>query len=174
MRSSFLAMGSLLCAFLLGGCVRYQPVDVFVIGLTPIESAPFEQRIKVDLRIQNPNDTAIDATGMQIRLDANGARLARGVSDAAFTIPRLGETTTSIVATTSVFDLVKQLVVMSGKQTFQYVLEGNVYTTGGGPLARSVTFRNTGEFPPPTAPTSATVKPPGNPPVNQSGSGALQ
>ena len=156
-----IAVLSVICASLLGGCVQYQPVDVFVIGLTPIESSPLEQRIKVDLRIQNPNDTTFEATGMQIRLDTNGARLARGVSDAAFTIPRLGETTTSIVATTSVFDLAKQLVVMSGKQSFRYVLEGDVYVTGGGPLARSVTFSSSGEYPPAAAP------------VNQYRSGAL-
>jgi LEA14-like dessication related protein len=165
----------LFSSMLLGGCTSYQSVDVFVIGLTPMESSALEQRIKVDLRIQNPNDSAIEATGMQIRLDANGARLARGVSDAPFTIPRLGETTTSIVATTSVFDLAKQLVVMSGKQSFEYVLEGNVYIAGGMPLARSVTFRNEGQYPPPAA-----SKAPANPvkpaaaPVNANAPRALQ
>ena len=104
---------------LLGGCAHYKPIDVFVVGLTPQESGPLEQRIKVDLRIQNPNDQPITADGMQIRLDVNGTRLARGVSDATFTIPRLGETTTSIVATTTVFDLAKQIVALSaGKQAF--------------------------------------------------------
>jgi LEA14-like dessication related protein len=133
----------------LAGCVQYKPVDVFVIGLQPTEGSPLEQRIRVDLRIQNPNDQPIDAHGMQIRLDVNGARLARGVSDATFTIPRLGETTTSIVATTSLFDLAKQIVALSGTQSFKYVLEGDVYVDSmPGGFGRSVSFHNEGEFKP--------------------------
>jgi LEA14-like dessication related protein len=135
----------------LGGCTQYQTVDVFVVGLQSAEGSPLEQRIRVDLRIQNPNDAPISARGMQIRLDVNGARLARGVSDAAFTIPRLGETTTSIVATTSLFDLAKQMIALSGTQSFQYVLEGDVFVEGGGilgGLGRSVKFRSEGEFKP--------------------------
>ena len=133
----------------LAGCAQYKPVDVFVIGLQPTEGSALEQRIRVDLRIQNPNDQPIDAHGMQIRLDVNGARLARGVSDATFTIPRLGETTTSIVATTSLFDLAKQIVALSGTQSFKYVLEGDVYVDSmPGGFGRSVSFHNEGEFKP--------------------------
>ncbi len=133
----------------LAGCAQYKPVDVFVIGLQPTEGSPLEQRIRIDLRIQNPNDQPIDAHGMQIRLDVNGARLARGVSDATFTIPRLGETTTSIVATTSLFDLAKQIVALSGTQSFKYVLEGDVYVDSmPGGFGRSVSFHNEGEFKP--------------------------
>jgi len=155
----------LVCAALLGGCAQYQPVDVFVIGLTPLEGGTLEQRIKVDLRIQNPNEQPITATGMQIRLDVNGARLARGVSDTAFTVPRLGETTTSVVASTTLFDLAKQIVALSGgRQTFQYVLEGSVHVAASNPFSRSVSFRSTGEYPPPKT----------LPSVNQSNPRALQ
>ena len=133
----------------LGGCAQYKPVDVFVLGLQPVEGSALEQRIRVDLRFQNPNDQPIDAHGMQVRLDVNGARLARGVSDAAFTIPRLGEATTSIVATTSLFDLAKQIVALSGTQSFKYVLEGDVYVDSmPGGFGRSVSFHNKGEFTP--------------------------
>ena len=133
----------------LTGCAQYRPVDVFVIGLQPTEGSPLEQRIRVDLRIQNPNDEPIEAHGMQMRLDVNGARLARGVSDASFTIPRLGEATTSIVATTSLFDLAKQIVALSGTQSFKYVLEGDVYVDSlPGGFGRSVSFHNEGEFKP--------------------------
>ena len=133
----------------LAGCAQYKPVDVFVIGLQPTEGSPLEQRIRVDLRIQNPNDEPIEAHGMQMRLDVNGARLARGVSDASFTIPRLGEATTSIVATTSLFDLAKQIVALSGTQSFKYVLEGDVYVDSmPGGFGRSVSFHNEGEFKP--------------------------
>jgi len=161
MRLRPIALVCLACTALLGGCAQFQykPVDVFVVGLVPAEGSPLEQRIRVDLRIQNPNDQPIEANGMQIRLDVNGARLARGVSDTAFTIPRLGEATTSIVATTSLFDLAKQVVALSGTQSFRYVLEGDVFVGG---LMRSVSFHSEGEFTP------------GAPPVNPKRTGALQ
>jgi len=132
-------------ALVLTGCTHYTPVDVFVVGLTPAEGAALEQRVRVDLRIQNPNDQPLNAHGMRISLDVNGQRLARGVSDAAFTVPRLGEATTSIVATTSVFDIARQLVVLSGRQTVNYVLEGEVFLDGFG---RGVKFHQAGELGP--------------------------
>ncbi len=158
MQPGSIATRFLLLAALLGGCAQYKPVDVFVVGLQPVAGAGLEQRVRVDLRIQNPNDQPITAKGMQVRLDVNGARLARGVSDAGFTIPRYGETTTSVVATTTLFDLAKQLAVLQGKQSFRYVLEGDVYVEG---LGRSVSFHNDGEFKPGT-------------PVNPAPGGALQ
>ena len=158
MRVRSLGLVCLVLAATLGGCVQYKPVDVFVIGLEPAEGSALEQRIRVDLRIQNPNDQPIAANGMQIRLDVNGARLARGVSDTAFTIPRFGEARTSIIATTTLFDLARQLIVLQGTQSFHYVLEGDVYVEG---LGRSVSFRNDGEFTPGAA-------------VNRNGGGALQ
>jgi LEA14-like dessication related protein len=159
--STRLVVSFVLALVALGGCAQYKPVDVFVIGLTPVEGSPLEQRIQVDLRILNPNDASISANGMQLRLDVNGARLARGVSDAYFTVPRLGEATTHIVATTTLFDLAKQIVVMSAgdKQTFRYVLDGDIYLTDGGPFARSVSFHNEGEFPPPSVPVNQTGAP---------------
>jgi LEA14-like dessication related protein len=151
MQLRFIVFVGIVVTACLGGCTQYKTVDVFVVGLQSAEGSSLEQRIRVDLRIQNPNDVPISARGMQIRLDVNGARLARGVSDAAFMIPRLGETTTSIVATTSLFDLAKQLIALSGTESFRYVLEGDVFVEGGGmlgSLGRSVKFRSEGEFKP--------------------------
>ena len=129
----------------LTGCTHYTPVDVFVVGLTPTEGGALEQRVRVDLRIQNPNDQPLNAHGLRIQLDVNGQRLARGVSDTAFTVPRLGEATTSIVATTSLFDVARQLVILSGRQTINYVLDGEVFLDGFG---RGVKFHQAGELGP--------------------------
>lgn len=130
---------------LVTGCTHYTPVDVFVIGLTPTEGAPLEQRVRVDLRIQNPNDLPLNARGLTIQLDVNGQRLARGVSDSAFVVPRLGEATTSVVASTSLFDIARQLVILSGRQTINYVIDGEVFLDGFG---RGVKFHQAGELGP--------------------------
>jgi LEA14-like dessication related protein len=130
---------------LLTGCAQYTPVDVFVIGLTPTEGAALEQRVRVDLRIQNPNDSPLNARGLSIRLDVNGQRLARGVSDSAFIVPRLGETTTSVVASTSLFDIARQILILPSRETINYVIDGEVFLDGSG---RRVKFHQAGELGP--------------------------
>jgi LEA14-like dessication related protein len=130
-------------ALLLGGCAQYRPVDAFVIGLTPAESGALEQRIRIDLRIQNPNDRALVVRGMRVELDVNGQRLARGVSDVRFTIPALGEATTSIVTSTSLFDLVRQAATLPSQTSMDYELSGALFVDGA---AGAVEFHHRGQL----------------------------
>jgi len=136
--------GLLICIALFAtGCAQYRPVDAFVIGLTPAESGALEQRIRVDLRIQNPNDRALVVRGMRMDLDLNGQRLARGVSDTRFTIPALGEATTSIVTSTSLFDLARQAATLPGRATMEYELSGELFVDS---LSGSVKFHQRGHL----------------------------
>jgi LEA14-like dessication related protein len=133
----------ILITVLAAGCAQYRPVDAFVIGLTPAESGALEQRIRIDLRIQNPNDKALVVRGMRVDLDLNGQRLARGVSDTRFTIPALGEATTSIVTSTSLFDLARQAATLPGRTTMDYDLSGELFVDS---LSGSVKFHQRGRF----------------------------
>ena len=118
---------------LLAGCASQPPVDVFVIRLTPLESTGLEQRLRIDLRVQNPTDQPISVRGIQLGLDVNGRPLARGVSNEAFTVPSLGEATTSIVTSTSLFDLLRQVIGLESRQALDYSLKGHLYRDGGWP-----------------------------------------
>jgi LEA14-like dessication related protein len=128
---------------LVGGCASYHPVDAFVIGLAPAESGALEQRVRIDLRLQNPNDRQLVVQGMRVDLELNGQRLARGVSNTRFTIPALGEATTSITTSTSLFDLARQATVLPGRTTMDYALSGELFVEG---LAGSVKFRQHGRI----------------------------
>lgn len=64
---------------------------MLVTDIAPLDSSPFEQRLRVSLRIRNPNDYELQVTGVDVRLEFNGKRLARGLSNKEFTVPRLGE-----------------------------------------------------------------------------------
>jgi LEA14-like dessication related protein len=66
-------------------------------------------RPSVTVRIQNPNDAAVEYTGAALTLDLNGRRLASGVSDRVGTVPRYGETTFTIPVTISAFDMMRQV-----------------------------------------------------------------
>ena len=149
MRSTDTVLKRLLPLFLvattsLAGCMTQPSVDVFVIGLTPLESTGLEQRMRIDLRVQNAGDAPLTARGMQIALDVNGKTLARGVSNQPFSVPSLGETTTSIVTSTSVFDIVRQAFSLGERQSIDYEVSGTIYRQGGFPS--SVGFRRSGTF----------------------------
>lgn len=125
-----LALG--LCAATLSGCATLgggEPVEVQLVSLTPLASTAFEHRLRVELRLRNPNNRAYEIEGLRFVLDVNGARLASGVSNESVTLPRLGEVVVPVTTTTTLFDLVNQLLAF-GKQPqprFSYALRGKLY-----------------------------------------------
>lgn len=107
--------------------------DVHVLNITPLQSeGMFEQRVQLDLRVINPNDFALMVTGFSFRLDVNDARFARGVSSEAFTVPRLGEAKTSVVVTTSMLDVFRQVMGVAERENMNYAISGKVYFANPG------------------------------------------
>jgi LEA14-like dessication related protein len=66
--------------------------------------------LAVRVRIQNPNDAALEYTGAALSLDLNGRRLASGVSDRVGAIPRYGETVVTIPVTISALNMARQVL----------------------------------------------------------------
>ena len=139
--------GIFLLLLAVASCATAPPPDVFVIDLEPLPGGTLEQRVRVDLRVQNPSPRPIAVTGMSLRLLVNGEPLARGVSDEHFTVPPLGEATTSIVTSTTLFDLMRQIHRAQTRTSLKYRLEGNLYLDD--PLRRSLSFEHEGTLAPP-------------------------
>ncbi len=133
-RRSFL-LPILLISGLAAGCASWftkeEPPEVLVTNITPLESTPFEQRLQVDLRIRNPNDFDLVVTGIDFKLNVNGKRLARGLGSKQLTIPRLGDTVTSVETSTSTFDVIKQVFSLSQKQDLAYQVSGVLHVKNG-------------------------------------------
>ncbi|HCS12311.1 MAG: hypothetical protein COS82_07735 [Zetaproteobacteria bacterium CG06_land_8_20_14_3_00_59_53] len=128
---------------LMNGCATLmssvEPPDVHVLNITPLESeGVFEQRVRLDLRVINPNDFALMISGFSFRLDVNDARFASGVSNEAISVPRLGEAKTSVVVTTSMLDVFRQVMGLADRETLDYAINGKVYFANPG--MRSVSF----------------------------------
>jgi LEA14-like dessication related protein len=136
-------MATILVVLALTGCATQQNVDVLVSSIGPAQSTMLEQRARIGVRIRNFADRPITASGMTLELDVNGRRFARGVSNAKFSVPGLGETTTSVVVGISVFDVVRQLLGLERRETFDYVLRGKVFGAGA---TRDSRFTRRGEF----------------------------
>lgn len=97
----------------LGGCATIatrDPLNIDVAGIEPLPGEGLELRLAVTIRVQNPNDLALEYTGAALALDLNGRKLATGVSDAVGTVPRYGESVFTIPVTISAFNMARQVL----------------------------------------------------------------
>ena len=121
-----------LLATALGACAALAPRDplnVQVAGIQPLQGEGLELRLMVKLRLQNPNEGAIDYNGVALDLEINGRRLASGVSDQRGTVPRFGESVLSVPVTISAFSAARQalgLAENAGLEGVPYVLQGKL------------------------------------------------
>jgi LEA14-like dessication related protein len=158
-RRSTLALGLALGLALASGCASMvagrEPVEVSLVSLAPLPSTAFEHRLRIDLRLRNPNNTSYDIEGLRFVLDVNGRRLASGLSDQVATLPRLGEVVVPVTTTTTLFDLVNQIVAFGREEqpSFEYALRGKLFLAGfwgSIPFAHSGSHRDL--LPPSTRP----------------------
>ena len=100
-----------LASLMLAGCASLayrEPVRINVVGLEPIPGEGMEMRFKVKLRVQNPNETAIDFDGLALDLDLNGRPFASGVSAHSGSVARFGEALIEIPVSVSAIAVVRQ------------------------------------------------------------------
>ncbi len=138
----------LLCALALSGCaslIQREPVRINVVGLEPLQGQGMEMRFAVKLRVQNPNDDAIDFDGIALELELNDKPFATGVSDQRGSVPRFGEAVVNIPVTVSAIAVVRQaLGVIDGKssESVPYSVHGRL----AGGLLGGVRFSDTGRL----------------------------
>ncbi|MGF1628803.1 MAG: LEA type 2 family protein [Kiloniellaceae bacterium] len=131
---------------LLAACGTADPIPplVRVVDVRLLESSVFEQRFQIDLRIGNPNDFALPLDGLTFDLEVNGEAFARGFSSQRVTIPRLSESQLSVESSTTLFDLVRQMMLLAERGDLTYRLRGLAYLNS---LQRhSVPYESEGSF----------------------------
>ena len=147
-------LGLALAAVLVAGCSHLpfamEPLEVFLVGIEPIESDNLEQRFDVRLRLLNPNQLPIATNGVDFTLEVNGLRLTRGLSDEVLQIPALGDAVVTVTATTTLLDLLRQVVHYSANESasFAYEVHGRVHRSDS---LFSVPFYGAGQHQGPTA-----------------------
>ena len=102
-------------AFVLGACAGLRtrdPVRFNVVGIEPMLGAGMEARFNLKVRLQNPNEQAIDYDGIAVELDLDKRTFASGVSSAKGSVPRYGETLLEIPVSVSALTAVRQAIAM--------------------------------------------------------------
>jgi LEA14-like dessication related protein len=161
-RSTPHALWPWVLSMLLAGCAAWpwaQPVQVNLVGLEALPSEGLELRVAVKLRVQNPNDTAIDYDGIALNLALRGHDLASGVSDRAGSVPRFGEAVLVVPMSVSVTALLKQGFALASGESgpLDFVASGRL--SGPGFLAVPFESRGTLQWPAALAATTGASGP---------------
>ncbi|MDH4261044.1 MAG: LEA type 2 family protein [Gammaproteobacteria bacterium] len=137
-----------LAALALLGCStlsHQDPLQVTVVGIEPLKGEGLELRMMVKLRVQNPNDTPVDYSGVYVKLDVQDRTFATGVSDASGSVAGFNESIISVPVTVSVLRMARQVMgVLDGKPVdeIRYSMSGKLNRSA----FRSLRFQSKGEF----------------------------
>jgi len=142
------------------GCAGWPGSDPLRVNLAGIESLPsegLEVRMAVKLRIQNPNDAAVNYDGVALNVELRGIDFAAGVSDAKGSVPRFGETVLVVPVTVSAYAIARQaLELPKGERSkLSFVVRGKLAGSGFGGMP----FESKGEFDLPTGRADAPAAP---------------
>ncbi len=143
------ALSLLLIVLLLSGCAAMrpgaEPPRIHLVGLQMQQVELFEQRYRLTLRIQNPNDFALNIRGLDFRVDINDQRFAEGVSNRPLEVPGFGEALTEVEVSSSLWSLARQFRDLgdSRLERMTYRLHGRIAVTGWG---LPVQFDSSGEL----------------------------
>jgi LEA14-like dessication related protein len=137
-------------AALLAACAlapKFSPPQLTVVGVQLQGSSLWEQRLRVRMHVQNPNDRILPVKGIEYTLEVQGQQFASGVSAASFVVPAMGEAEFDMDVTTDVAGALLRLMARAPEarsQSIAYHLTGKVSLSAG--LLRSIPFDEHGSF----------------------------
>jgi LEA14-like dessication related protein len=108
----------------LGACALFPPSDplnINVVGIEPLPAQELEMRLAIKIRVQNPNDRAINYNGVSLNLDVNGRPLASGVSSESGTLQRFSEVVLTVPVSVTAFSVLRQTLVLGQGQPLDKV-----------------------------------------------------
>jgi LEA14-like dessication related protein len=101
-----------------------------------------QQQIRLTFHATNPNDRAIAIRSIECNLEIGGVAFAQGLTDAAFTLPALGETDFDLNVTANLNSVLAAFAGGFGHHTVDYRVYGQVNLQGG--LLRTIPFDQKG------------------------------
>ena len=141
---------SLAASAMLGGCSLFVPKfetpQLSVVNVELQKADLWEQRMKVRMRVVNPNDRPIPVKGLTCALEVAGQELAHGVSGASFLVPALGEAEFDMNMTANMASAIIKLLGRGNDagDEIDYRVSGKISLSEG--LLRSIPFEDRGKF----------------------------
>ncbi len=149
--SIFLRCCTLVCVLMLSGCATLSPSfenpQVQVLSIKQQSSKGMDQKLVVQLNVQNPNGIELPLEGMSYSLSIEGHKVASGVTSDVPTIPAYGEAKISLPVTTNLMAMVRLVtgLMMKGQEELEYELQAKLDV--GIPLVPKLSVSEVGSVP---------------------------
>ena len=135
-------------ALFLGACAlapRLQAPQLSIADVQLLGGDLMQQRLRVRMHVQNPNDQVLAVEGIVYTLEVEGQEFASGESAASFTVPALGAADFDMNVTTNLATTLLRILSSGGNtRALAYHLTGKVTLAHG--LLRSIPFEQRGRF----------------------------
>lgn len=134
------------CLGLPNPLTRVDAPSLLLLDVRPIRGGTLEQRLELELLVQNPNNFDVVLDGMRLDLEMNGQRVARAVSSQSLSIGRLGETRVAVQASITMLDVARSLLLLASREPsgpITYRVAGDIFVVQ--PRSTRVAFDDSGE-----------------------------
>jgi LEA14-like dessication related protein len=138
---------ALLLLFFLAGCAGVtleRPLQIQLVDVVPQDMTLLEQRMRIIVRIRNPNNQPVAIGGLRFSLTLNKVRLLEALSNKKVAVPRLGEAVTSVSASTTTLTLIRQVLEIDPDKPIDYRLDGTVFLDDA--FGSKIPFKNEGRI----------------------------
>ncbi|HZA65958.1 MAG TPA: LEA type 2 family protein [Geminicoccaceae bacterium] len=125
--------GGLWLAACAGAFGDVEPPEVSLAGLAFDQPGLFEQRLRLDVRLRNPNGVPLEVARVLFDLEMNDHRLGRGWTTTGFDVPAFGEAVVPVTVVVPTSDLIERILELGTTQRLDYRLIGEA-------TLRNVTF----------------------------------
>jgi LEA14-like dessication related protein len=133
------------------GCSTFAPKlespRLSIVNVETLKSNLWEQRLRVHIRVENPNNRALPVAALSYSIEVAGQELAHGAANDGFVVPALGE---SEFATDVQANVAGALLTLLSRghdaesEKIDYRIVGKVSLAEG--LVRSIPFEHQGTF----------------------------
>jgi LEA14-like dessication related protein len=141
----------LLLTLALAGCSVFAPKlqspHLSIVNVEHLGSNFLEQRLRVHIRVENPNDRDLPVSALTYSIEVAGQEFAHGAANESFTVPANGETE---FATDVSANMAGALIAILGRghgsanDSIDYRIVGEVRLAGG--FVRKIPFDHQGTF----------------------------
>lgn len=119
----------LLLGLLLGGCAGpltsdLEPPEVSLAGMGFGRPGLFEQELRIDLRLRNPNEFDIAIDSVRFALEVNEEPFAHGRTIEELDLPALGEAVVPVTVNVPTNDLIDRVIALGFERRLDYRLTG--------------------------------------------------
>jgi LEA14-like dessication related protein len=146
MRSAAMVFAALALAACSALAPKLESPRLSVVNVEALKSNLWEQRLRVHMRVENPNNRALPVSALSYSIDVAGQELAHGAANDSFIVPPLGETefTTDVSANVAGALLTLLSRGHDGNDAIDYRIVGKVSLSEG--FVRTIPFEHQGSF----------------------------